>query len=215
MEEEKQEQAFVVLMEAVDEVVGARAALSEELKKGVFNISRARYSMGDTRVGRLQYEGREMKTTACVTLRGSTQAERGEEGEGRTVYSVGRPEVVLGNEKQENSSTGDSSKLTAPSEGLRKRNTSTSTPQHTAGTSRAPHKDDAEPELTTTKKAAIPASRNTPLTWFSGGMVPPAMREAERDFSSALQEVLRLANAVSELQSAERRYRQLVVSNNK
>mmetsp|Transcript_39137 Transcript_39137/g.85166 ORF Transcript_39137/g.85166 Transcript_39137/m.85166 type:complete len:233 (-) Transcript_39137:58-756(-) len=230
MEAEKRERAFVVMLEAVDEVIGARAALAEALKKGVFNISRARYSMGDSRVGRLQYEGREMETTAMVTLREGSPQGGGEQGEGeQSVHSKQWLEFALssggGGEGASNSVTPPAAPknvTSAPEEGgLRKRHIQsqsqpqTSTSQSAAGAlddDSMKGKDRAGPEQTSGGKTPGQAAQqqSTPLAWFSGGVVSPALREAKTDFSHALQEVLHLANAVSKLNHAEQEYSRLV-----
>ncbi|GMH39778.1 hypothetical protein BSKO_07676 [Bryopsis sp. KO-2023] len=53
---EKAETAFVDALENVEEVIAVREKLTKQLKKGFFELSQARYSMGSGNVGELKYK---------------------------------------------------------------------------------------------------------------------------------------------------------------
>eukprot|EP00976_Prorocentrum_cordatum_P054580 1101575-Prorocentrum_minimum.AAC.1 len=147
----------------------------------------------------MQYEGRDsMETTARVTLRESTPLGEGEQRRGEQSMRDGHtrwPEFVLsGSEDTPESirpAAASNKSASASEEGLRKRHTQSQSPSQATTSQSASGTSDGQREKENTsdgraspKKASGGKTQQaTPLAWFSGGMVSPALREAKTDFS--------------------------------
>ncbi|KAK3236873.1 hypothetical protein CYMTET_53015 [Cymbomonas tetramitiformis] len=106
MDKVSREQACVQKLEVVDEYLGAQSALREAIREGFFNVSRARYSMGSMKVGRLQYEGRHMKTTVLFS---------------KTLQALDDEVASAGESPSPDSSTSHVSSMSTHKTGLRRR----------------------------------------------------------------------------------------------
>ena len=143
-----------------------------------------------------------METTARITLREGAPSGPGEQREEEpTVQGDRWPEFVLCREDDRPASAADSTKpvpteknpSTMPEQGLRKRHTQSQASSEATTSKDATSvldddttkgKGQGSPERTSVSKTlGVPPRQSTPLAWFSGGMVSPALREAKADFS--------------------------------
>ncbi|GFH08562.1 coiled-coil domain containing 115, partial [Haematococcus lacustris] len=65
---EAREAAFIAMMDAAEMYTLKRQALEASLKKGIFNISQARYAMGGRALGQTQYDMESMLASVHVLL---------------------------------------------------------------------------------------------------------------------------------------------------
>ncbi|GBG86659.1 hypothetical protein CBR_g41721 [Chara braunii] len=210
---ERKEEAFLECMEALEDLLAARQGLATSMRSGFFNVAQARYAMGPSRVGRLQYDSRDISATALVDIVGGrTSQEDPEDGDGiatpRFVLQTRGPCRTVQDERPSDDSRNEehSGEGRKQEQGLRQRKgkgAANSGISEDAGTDEG----EALNALAAERPGggSRPGGNLSPLNWF-GALVSPHLRSAQVEFSQALSHAVRVANASARAERARAQF---------
>lgn len=191
MSEERaaREGALLAALEATDAYLGAAEALGAALKAGWFSLARAKYGSGAgaAPLGQAAYPG-EMRAACRLALTPPSDPD--------DLYD--RFELAAAEVEQPGSSSGaagergsDKAGAAAPAAGS----------GSGAGSSEPSSSGPDEPRAAHASSSGGHGSGD-PLRWFGGGLPSSDLRQAQRDFKSALDAVIAAANALQALRGA-------------
>ncbi|KAM9445571.1 coiled-coil domain-containing protein 115 [Clarias gariepinus] len=176
------DQQLIGFMDQLEILEVKRQKLNTLIEEGWFNISKARYSMGNKQVSALQYAS-EMKPLVHV------YTSRSEKGEAEF-----KCERV--NEKQEELKQSDTVDTIGPLEGGLRRRVNVKKKENQEGKNPSENECETEPQFISNSEKS-PCPHQDPLKWF-GILVPQNLKQAQ----VAFKEVITLAAEIASLQSA-------------
>lgn len=189
------EATFVEVLDTAQAYLELQQQLSQQLKQGLFDLARAKYSMGP--IGQAQYDS-EMQATSLATV----QAAQGENGCSRQGQRYRfkpcdgpRPREAAAQQGEEGvaGSSDDEEGCEEDFAFLRRLREEADE----VGGSCA---HGAAAASSTGKGGRLAGRRHgaEPLHWF-GVLVPPALKDSQASFRQALETVIKLANAAEQL----------------
>ncbi|XP_071960168.1 coiled-coil domain-containing protein 115-like [Antedon mediterranea] len=189
----KLDELVIQYFNILDDLNAERTLLENSLKQGYFNLSKARYSMGNKSVGSLQYNSKCMKALAevCINetseecfelIRKKPEKKTSKSKTVQQIESTTKQTTVRRRKGQEEKSDGDS-ESTCRIEELTITDKST--------------ENEGDVEVLT-----------DPIKWF-GILVPGVLRHGQADFIQAVSTSCRIANLQKELITTKAEYRSL------
>eukprot|EP00850_Spirogloea_muscicola_P008898 SM000048S16610 [mRNA] locus=s48:711959:713477:+ [translate_table: standard] len=174
------EEAFVACLDAADRLLASREALSRALQAGWFDLARARYSMGPSSIGRLQYNASPSLAPPATTV-----------GLGQGEQAAGKPPLVI-----------------APGSPPSAAAASGSPELDDLVSSISLAASPCMEERATPSTKSVDKLSGDALRWF-GTLVSPHLRAASVSFQEALQIAVEVANTQSEVDHSRTRYLEL------
>ncbi|XP_066528571.1 coiled-coil domain-containing protein 115 isoform X2 [Hoplias malabaricus] len=176
----KIDQQLLQFMEQLEILEEKRQKLNSLIEEGWFNISKARYSMGNKQVSALQYAS-EMKPLICVQ---SSISEKGE-----VAFKCEPTEF----KSEELKASGTAEDIGPKDGGLRRRMKIKQKESTEEDTSKVQHEQEPQHSL---KSEKSPCQHQDPLKWF-GILVPQNLKQAQ----AAFKEVIMLSAEIATLQN--------------
>ncbi|XP_053096633.1 coiled-coil domain-containing protein 115 [Pangasianodon hypophthalmus] len=176
------DQQLLDFMDQLEMLEEKRQKLNTLIEEGWFNISKARYSMGNKQVSALQYAS-EMEPLVHVY---ASQSEKGE--------AEFKCERING--KAEELKESDTVETIGPAEGGLRRRVNVKKKENKDEKDNSKDQSEKEPQFNS-KGEKSPCQHQDPLNWF-GILVPQNLKQAQ----AAFKEVITLAAEISTLQSA-------------
>ncbi|XP_053500052.1 coiled-coil domain-containing protein 115 [Ictalurus furcatus] len=176
------DQQLLQFMDQLEILEEKRQKLNTLIEEGWFNISKARYSMGNKRVSALQYAS-DMEPLVHVY---ESQTEKGD-----AEFKCVRTE-----DKAEELRESDIVETIGPAEGGLRRRVNIKNKENKEEKDTSKDECEKEPQFNSTSEKS-PCQHQDPLKWF-GILVPQNLKQAQ----TAFKEVITLAAEISTLQSA-------------
>ncbi|KAL6761687.1 hypothetical protein V8C86DRAFT_806787 [Haematococcus lacustris] len=188
---EGREAAFIAMMDAAEMYTLKRQALEASLKKGIFNISQARYAMGGRALGQTQYDMESMLASVHVLL---------EPGQGLEHAPVSM-KLMMEEPCSANSSRPQQLGSGPQTHPKAREGSPEQEGEGVAQEQGKGHAQDQGPGQDMGHEPGCqPCQGKDPLRWF-GVLVPPALRAAQAEFRAAVREAVEVANAQQRLLS--------------
>ncbi|KAI4886425.1 hypothetical protein NFI96_015346 [Prochilodus magdalenae] len=175
------DQHLLQFMDQLEILEEKRQKLNSLIEEGWFNISKARYSMGNKQVSALQYAS-EMEPLVCVH---SSLSEKGD-----VVFKCEQTELKIEDQK----ASGTVENIGPTEGGLRRRMNVKQKETEEEDTSKEQHEQKPKGSV---KNEKSQCQHQDPLKWF-GILVPQNLKQAQ----AAFKEVITLSAEIATLQSA-------------
>ncbi|XP_077185499.1 vacuolar ATPase assembly protein VMA22 [Paroedura picta] len=179
------DQTILHLFDVLESLQTKRESFNRLVEQGWFSLSKSRYAMGNKSVSALQY-GHQMTPLVQVNTRKNK--------EGQMEFHVVSEAADASEPRAENAAPVED--IGPGDQVLRRRKG--------AGKTEAP----VQPQEEISPPAENPGKQD-PLTWF-GILVPQSLRQAQKTFQEGIRLAAEIASMQSEIEAAQRRYRDLL-----
>ncbi|XP_033126183.1 coiled-coil domain-containing protein 115-like [Anneissia japonica] len=196
----KLDKLVIQYFKLLDEIHDDRIQLESVLKQGCFNLSKARYSMGNKAVGSLQYNSNSMKALAKISINEDNE----------DLFELTRKKPTNKSARKSHIDISRDDLLSKETTVRRRKGQKETDSDDSVATSRLEELTVNDDKLSSTQDDTKSNEEvlSDPIKWF-GILVPMALRHGQSDFTQAITLCCHIANLQRKLLATKAEYEAL------